>query len=64
MRQGSRLNNILSLSNYDVFEMSPELHKKRPREWTKAEALAHFKWFAAIKQGRIRQMGVSPAKWS
>lgn len=53
LRQGSRLSNIISLSNYDIFEMSEQMREKPPREWTTAEARAHFDWFLRIKEERI-----------
>ena len=51
-----RLTNIISLSNYDVLEMSSQFIRKPYQEWTRRETQQHFEWFLAVKPGRVAEI--------
>jgi hypothetical protein len=50
------LSNIISLSNYYIFEFPDVMAAKRPRDWTRREAKEYFEWFMRIKDDRVAQL--------
>lgn len=50
------MTNTISLSNYEVLELSPQFIRKPYREWTRQETQQHFEWFLAVKTGRVAEI--------
>ena len=50
------LSSILSLSNYDIFEMPDVLARASPRDWKEADAREYYGWLLKVKPRRVAQI--------
>lgn len=47
---------MTNLKDYPLFIPPPEVHSKKPREWTSDEAKLYFDWFMSVKDDRVEYL--------